>query len=640
VAAVKICYKTFCFGKISRICSEIMSKRNREDEADQAVQPKKAKKEDKYVREKQRRAEKAAARAGDANAVSASKKKKQEKKREENIKSVDISMVDVSAEKSLEAAVEGAVLTDAEKKALKEEKKKAKKEKKEKRKQTAGEDEAADHEAAANENMTEAASVALADMQESEKKKSKKSKSDKPSTSAIVPPVATTNEESSVQTLSSYQEHTGLKTLPQKDIDDFLAAQFISISDPRKTGYRPITEFKYLPTGADAKHLEGFKAPSPIQAASWPFLLAGRDAIGIAETGSGKTMAFGVPCVRYVTSANKKDSTRTSKIRAVIVSPTRELAQQIFDQLTKLVGSSGPGAVCIYGGVPKDEQRAGLRTASIIVATPGRLNDFIQEGAADLSNVGFFVLDEADRMLDKGFEAEIKKIAAEITKATPQTVMFTATWPPSIRELAATFMKDPVRINIGQDNPTGDLRANVRVTQKVEVVDPRGKEQRLLQLLKQYQSGAHKDDKILVFCLYKKEATRVEGFIASKGLRVAGIHGDLGQNQRTASLEAFKSGKVPLLVATDVAARGLDIPNVKVVINVTFPLTVEDYVHRIGRTGRAGQEGLAVTLFTEHDKALSGGLINVLKAAKQAVPEELMKFGTVRVLIMKFSSSS
>jgi len=184
-----------------------------------------------------------------------------------------------------------------------------------------------------------------------------------------------------------------------------------------------------------------------------------------------------------------------------------------------------------------------------------------------------------------------------------------------------------VKIAIG-DNPTGDLRANSRIVQKVEVVDPRNKEYRLLQLLKEYQSGRQKDDRILVFALYKKEATRVEGFIRSKGFRVAGIHGDLSQEQRTRSLEAFKSGGTPILVATDVAARGLDIPAVKLVINCTFPLTVEDYVHRIGRTGRAGKDGLAITLFTEHDKAQSGALINVLKAANQPVPDDLLKFGT------------
>jgi len=238
------------------------------------------------------------------------------------------------------------------------------------------------------------------------------------------------------------------------------------------------------------------------------------------------------------------------------------------------------------------------------------------------------VLDEADRMLDKGFEEEIRKII----NTTPaigkrQTLMFTATWPESVRTLAATFMTNPVKIAIG-DNPSGDLRANTRIVQKVEVVDPRNKEYRLMQLLKQYQSGAQKDDRILVFCLYKKEATRVEGFIRSKGFRVVGIHGDLSQEQRSRSLEAFKSGKTPILVATDVAARGLDIPSVKLVLNCTFPLTVEDYVHRIGRTGRAGAEGLAITLFTEHDKSQSGALINVLKAANQDVPAELLKFGT------------
>ena len=503
---------------------------------------------------------------------------------------------------------------EADEPTTKEERKKQKKEKKRQK-------ELAD-EAGANEKIIEPATVALEDMDDGEAKKKV------PAHLSV--PVAT--GQSGPLTLGGYQQNSDLSALPQKNIDDFLAEQFITISDPLNSGFRPITEFKYLPTGADAKHLEGFKAPSPIQAASWPFLLAGRDAIGIAETGSGKTMAFGVPCMRYVRSVASSGKKGGSRVRAVMVSPTRELAVQIYEQLVKLVGDSGIKVVCVYGGVPKDEQRNGLRTASIIVATPGRLNDFIQEGAADLSNVGYFVLDEADRMLDKGFEAEIKKIASTITAGKAQTVMFTATWPQSIRELAASFMKDPVRINIGQDNPTGDLRANIRVKQEVEVVDPRGKEQRLLALLKQYQSGKDKDNRILVFCLYKKEATRVEGYIASKGLRVAGIHGDLNQNQRSASLEAFKSGKVPLLVATDVAARGLDIPNVKVVINVTFPLTVEDYVHRIGRTGRAGQDGLAITLFTEHDKAQSGALINVLKAAKQPVPDELMKFGTVRTL--------
>jgi ATP-dependent RNA helicase DBP3 len=302
--------------------------------------------------------------------------------------------------------------------------------------------------------------------------------------------------------------------------------------------------------------------------------------VGVAETGSGKTLAFGLPCIRKIKSL---PSSQRKGIKACIVSPTRELAVQIHEQLVKLAGPAGLNVVCVYGGVSKDDQRYALRNAHIVVATPGRLNDLIDGGDCDLSGVNFMCLDEADRMLDKGFENDIRKIIGTTTSTSlRQTVMFTATWPQSVRDLAATFMKTPVRIYIG-DNSTGELRANIRIEQVVEVVEPRNKEFRLLQILKQYQGGSKKDDRILVFCLYKKEATRIEGYIRSKGFKVAGIHGDLSQPQRTASLEAFKSGKVPLLVATDVAARGLDIPAVKLVLNVTFPLTAEDYVHRIGR---------------------------------------------------------
>lgn len=407
---------------------------------------------------------------------------------------------------------------------------------------------------------------------------------------------------------SNYVEAPELKGLPQATIDSFLADNFITITDPLSATnvLRPLIDFAHLPITDPAQRapFKDFKAPTPIQAAAWPFLLAGRDVIGVAETGSGKTMAFAVPCIRYINNITK--GKKTNGVKAVVVSPTRELAMQSHEQITKLAGVAGLQVVCVYGGVPKDEQRRALKTADIVVATPGRLNDLINEGCADLSKVGYVVLDEADRMLDKGFEEEIRKI---INTTPPtgkrQTLMFTATWPESVRALASTFMTSPIKIAIG-DNPTGDLRANSRIVQKVEVVDPRGKEYRLIQLLKQYQSGAQKDDRIIVFCLYKKEATRVEGFLRQKGIRVGGIHGDLSQEQRTRSLDAFKAGTTPVLVATDVAARGLDIPAVKLVINCTFPLTVEDYVHRIGRTGRAGKEGLAITLFTEHDKAQSG----------------------------------
>ncbi|KAK4982941.1 RNA-dependent ATPase [Elasticomyces elasticus] len=428
---------------------------------------------------------------------------------------------------------------------------------------------------------------------------------------------------------SGYTESPALSALPQANVDAFTAENFITITDPTSSSrsFRPITSFDYLPITDPAQRapFAAYKTPTPIQAAAWPYLLSGRDVIGVAETGSGKTLAFGVPCIRHISSLPSK--VRMSGVRACIVSPTRELALQIHEQLVKLATPVGLKVTCVYGGVNKDAQRATLNNTHIIVATPGRLNDFIQEGSIDLSGVNYLVLDEADRMLDKGFEEEVRRIISTTPSINRQTLMFTATWPPSVRDLASSYMSSPVRINIG-DNPTGELRANARIEQQVEVIDQHSKQDRLLQLLRKYQSGKNKDDRILVFCLYKKEATRIEGFVRSRGFNVAGIHGDLSQSQRTESLDAFKKGKVPILVATDVAARGLDIPAVKVVINVTFPLTVEDYVHRIGRTGRAGSSGLAVTLFTETDKALAGALINVLKAAHQPVPEDLLRFGT------------
>lgn len=396
---------------------------------------------------------------------------------------------------------------------------------------------------------------------------------------------STSPTENSDAAQSVYKEAPSLTALAQSYIDTFLLANFIKITDPiSSNNLRPIIDFSQLPEFSSTVFpFTNFKSPTPIQAAAWPFLLSGRDVVGVAETGSGKTLAFGVPCIRSITTASRPEKSE-SCTKAIIVSPTRELAVQIHDQISKLTSAAGLRSVCIYGGVPKDAQRLALRKAHIIVATPGRLNDFLSENSADLGGVMYLVLDEADRMLDKGFEPEIRKIIM----CTPptgvrQTLMFTATWPPSVRTLASSFMRNPVHISIGRDNPDGALRANTSITQRVEVIYPYEKQQRLLQLIKEHQSGSSANDRILVFCLYKKEATRVEESLRLRGLRVAAIHGDLSQERRSASLESFKSGECPLLVATDVAARGLDIPAVKLVLNVTFPLTVEDYVHRIGR---------------------------------------------------------
>ena len=413
----------------------------------------------------------------------------------------------------------------------------------------------------------------------SEKKKSKKDKQQKSkSTETSDANGHNLSGEGASQT-GRYVQTMSLSGMPQADIDAFLTTNEITITDPRSpkgtaSSLRPVTEFRYLPSTnlleKKPSPFANYKAPTPIQAASWPFTLSGRDVVGVAETGSGKTMAFALPCVEAVLSVSTKGT------KAVIVSPTRELAMQTHEQLSSLAGLVRLGCVCLYGGASKDDQRALLRRgADIIVATPGRLKDFMSDGTVDLSGARFVVLDEADRMLDKGFEDDIKQILGSCpAREKRQTLMFTATWPASVQAIAATFMVDPVRIAIGSgglESAGGavELQANARITQRVEVVDSRDKDARLLQILKQWQQGAARNDRILVFCLYKKEATRVEGFLSRKGVRVGGIHGDLRQEQRTRSLEAFKTGNTPVLVATDVAARGLDIPEVKLVINVT-----------------------------------------------------------------------
>lgn len=545
------------------------------------------------------------------------KKEKKDKKRkvEESKSTEDEDVNDAPAEES----------ADAESKKEKKKSKKDKKEKKDKKsKQSQDEDESAQP---ATEEQSESMDVDQAEKPAEDKKKSKKERKAKETNGK-------TSEESSngreyVQTMS-------LSNVPQSEIDEYFSKNEIAITDPRNTTgkLRPVTEFHHLPSTnlleKKPSPFASYKAPTPIQAASWPSTLSGRDVVGVAETGSGKTMAFALPCVESISLITKKG------VKAVVVSPTRELAMQTHEQLARLASQLRLKCVCLYGGASKDDQRALLQKgADIIVATPGRLKDFMSDETVDLSGCRFAVLDEADRMLDKGFEEDIKMILGACPpREERQTLMFTATWPMSVQSLASTFMVDPVKITIGSrgketENGSVELQANTRISQKVEVMDGKDKEFRLLQIIKQHQQGKQKDDRILVFCLYKKEATRVESFLSRKGVRVGGIHGDLKQEQRTRSLEAFKTGKTPVLVATDVAARGLDIPEVKLVINVTFPLTIEDYVHRIGRTGRAGKTGEAITMFTVQDKAHSGSLINILKGANQPVPDELMKFGTV-----------
>jgi ATP-dependent RNA helicase DBP3 len=392
--------------------------------------------------------------------------------------------------------------------------------------------------------------------------------------------------------------------------------------------------------------VNGFSKPSPIQAQCWPIQLTycdskGRhhDVVGIAETGSGKTLAFSMPALSTMAKNKSMSGKRGRSPRMLVLAPTRELAmqsQKVLEEFGKVVDLT---STVIYGGVPKPAQKDVLRKGvDCIVCTPGRLKDLINEGSCDLSQIAHLVLDEADRMLDMGFEEDVRYIIAQCQdKSKRQTAMFSATWPAAIQQLAMEFMIDPICIYVGFESIVGSngenavddsLSANKRVSQTVEVIEDRAREPRLRELLKKYTSGKRRNDRVLVFALYKKEAARLERTLNTWGFGCASIHGDKTQDARNRALSEFKDGSCPILVATDVAARGLDIPDVEVVLNYTFPLTIEDYVHRIGRTGRAGKSGISYTFFQPGDKSHAGELQQVMRQAGQAVPDELMKFGS------------
>jgi len=411
--------------------------------------------------------------------------------------------------------------------------------------------------------------------------------------------------------------------MSKAEVKEYHAKHNITMYGKGRKKIKPLTNFSDLGFPADIMSIcSGFKEPTPIQAQCWPVLASGRDVIGIAETGSGKTLAFSIPALRHI-----KHRLTTEKARAqgtpvmLVVAPTRELAMQSQEVLEKAGTSCGLRSVCLYGGVPKWQQAKLLEqgTVEVVVATPGRLIDMVNDESVDLSQVSYLVLDEADRMLDQGFERDIRAIVAR-THPGRHTALFSATWPDSVRELAHSFLQKPIKVTIGSE----DLAAGTRITQLVEVVEDRAREGKLQGLLKKYHKS--RTNRVLIFVLYKKEAARIEATLARTGWKATSIHGDKSQEARTKAVEDFKSGAIPLLVATDVAARGLDIPGVDYVINYSFPLTIEDYVHRIGRTGRAGREGTSHTFFQACDKLRAGELVKVLKDAGQEVPDDMNQF--------------
>uniref|UniRef100_A0A0D3GIF1 RNA helicase n=1 Tax=Oryza barthii TaxID=65489 RepID=A0A0D3GIF1_9ORYZ len=380
----------------------------------------------------------------------------------------------------------------------------------------------------------------------------------------------------------------------------------------------------------------GYESPTPVQRYSMPIALAGRDLMACAQTGSGKTAAFCLPVVSGLVAAGGSGighrerssfNRAAAKPRALVLAPTRELAAQINEEAKKFSFQTGLRVVVAYGGTPMYNQLRDLeRGADILVATPGRLVDMVERSKVSLEAIKYLVMDEADRMLDMGFEPQIRKIVERMNmprKSVRQTMLFSATFPPEIQRLASDFLSNYIFITVGRVGSSTDL-----IMQKVELLSDGEKRGYLLDLLQRQSVGVanSKQPLTLVFVETKREADSLRYWLYSKGFPATAIHGDRTQQERESALRSFKTGLTPIMVATDVASRGLDVPNVAHVINYDLPKSVEDYVHRIGRTGRAGKAGSATAFFTESDHSLAKGLLELMTEAKQDVPDWLVQY--------------
>ena len=329
---------------------------------------------------------------------------------------------------------------------------------------------------------------------------------------------------------------------------------------------------------------QGYDRPTPIQAQAIPPLLEGRDLLGIAQTGTGKTAAFALPTLHHLVSNPAKRASKAPRV--LVLSPTRELALQIAESFTGYSQFMDCRVETVFGGVKIGRQiRAMERGCEIVVATPGRLVDLMQQGAIDLGHIEVLILDEADQMLDMGFIHDLKKIMARVPDDR-QTLLLSATMPKLIGDLAQRYLSDPVRVTIAPESTTAE-----RVDQGVIHVATGDK----LRMLEAVLSGED-IDRALVFTRTKHGADKVVRKLMAKGFGAQAIHGNKSQNQRVKALEAFRAGKCPILVATDIAARGIDVDGISHVLNFEMPNVAEQYVHRIGRTARAGRDGSAVSL--------------------------------------------
>ena len=358
----------------------------------------------------------------------------------------------------------------------------------------------------------------------------------------------------------------------------------------------------------------GYTAMTPIQAKAIPIVLAGQDVMGAAQTGTGKTAAFTLPLLqRMLRHENASASPARHPVRALVLAPTRELADQVANNVKTYAKHTLLRSTVVFGGIDMKPQTAALKAGvEVLIATPGRLLDHIEARNCVLNQVEYVVLDEADRMLDIGFLPDLQRILSYLPKQR-QTLLFSATFSPEIRRLAQSYLQEPMTVEVARPNATAST-----VEQRFYAVAEDDKRRAVRQLLRQRELG-----QAIVFVNSKLGAARLARAFERDGLRTAALHGDKSQDERLKSLAAFKAGEVDVLVATDVAARGLDIADLPAVFNFDVPFNAEDYVHRIGRTGRAGASGLAVTLVSRGDERLMAEIEKLIRRKLEVEPLDL-----------------
>ncbi|XP_026989366.1 probable ATP-dependent RNA helicase DDX17 isoform X1 [Tachysurus fulvidraco] len=415
-----------------------------------------------------------------------------------------------------------------------------------------------------------------------------------------------------------YSEHPEIQRMSQYEVEEFRRKKEITV---RGSGCpKPVPNFhqaQFPQYVMDVLLQQNFKEPTAIQAQGFPLALSGRDMVGIAQTGSGKTLAYLLPAIVHINHQPYLE--RGDGPICLVLAPTRELAQQVQQVAYEYGKTSRIKSTCVYGGAPKGPQIRDLeRGVEICIATPGRLIDFLEAGKTNLRRCTYLVLDEADRMLDMGFEPQIRKIVDQI-RPDRQTLMWSATWPKEVRQLAEDFLHDYIQINIG----ALELSANHNILQIVDVCLENEKDNKLIQLMEEIM--AEKENKTIIFVETKKRCDELTRRMRRDGWPAMCIHGDKSQPERDWVLSEFRSGKAPILIATDVASRGLDVEDVKFVINYDYPNSSEDYVHRIGRTARSTNKGTAYTFFTPGNLRQARDLVRVLEEARQAINPKLLQ---------------